>query len=191
VPPGGCPAGTPRPHENSFGDVSTSDYFYNTVLDLFDAGVISGYADHTFRPYNSTTRAQLVKVVVLAFQVPADPSGKQYFSDVPRSLPFFDVIGAAYSHGLISGYGDGTFRPYGNITRGQITKVVVLAAGLEVADPSTPSFTDVPKGSSFYQYIETAYAAGILNGYADGTFKPNAPAARGQVTKIVDLAAHP
>jgi hypothetical protein len=191
VPPGGCPAGTPNPRNNAFTDVSTLDYFYDTVLDLSTAEVISGYADGTFRPYNTTTRAQLVKMVVLAFQVPADPSGKQYFSDVPRSLPFFDVISAAYTHGLISGYGDGTFRPYDNITRGQITKVVVLASGFDLAAPAAPSFTDVPVGSSFFQYIETAYAAGILNGYADATFKPNAPATRGQVSKIVDLATHP
>jgi 5'-nucleotidase / UDP-sugar diphosphatase len=55
----------------------------------------------------------------------------------------------------------------------------------------TPTFSDVPLGSTFYNYIETAYANGIISGYADGTFKPYNDATRGQVTKIVDLATHP
>ncbi|HYO49810.1 MAG TPA: S-layer homology domain-containing protein, partial [Chloroflexia bacterium] len=49
-------------------------------------------------------------------------------------------------------------------------------------------FSDVPAGSAFHPYVETAYMHGIINGYTDGTFRPQSPATRGQIAKIVDLA---
>jgi hypothetical protein len=53
------------------------------------------------------------------------------------------------------------------------------------------SFSDVPAGSSFYTYIETAYANQILSGYTDGTFHPNLPATRGEMARIIMLASTP
>src|SRR5207248_2708659 len=57
---------TPTSCAMTFGDVQPSDYFYEAVRYLYCAGVVSGYADNTFRPYNTTTRGQLCKIVVLA-----------------------------------------------------------------------------------------------------------------------------
>jgi hypothetical protein len=65
---------------------------------------------------------------------------------------------------------------------------VVLAEGWTLQCPNQGHFSDVPSGSTFYCYIETAYAHGIINGYPDGTFRPGNPAARGQISKIVYLA---
>ena len=53
-----------------FTDVAPTDYFYEAVRYLYCAGVISGYSDGTFRPYNPTTRGQLTKIVVLGFGLP-------------------------------------------------------------------------------------------------------------------------
>src|SRR5207249_3360153 len=104
----------------------------------------------------------------------------------------YSYIEAAYSRGLIDGYRDGTFRPYDYVTRAQVAKIVVQAAGLSLIHPATPSFSDVPVGSTFYDYIETARASSILSGYPDGTFRPDAQATRGQICKITYLAsAHP
>jgi S-layer homology domain len=168
--------------------MSSSDYFYEHVLDLRDAGAITGYTDNTFRPYNQATRAQLVKIVVLAFHIPLYNGSEQPFTDVPTSHPFYKYIMTAWRDNIITGYSDGTFRPYANVTRGQIAKIAVESARMEDLSTNTPSFTDVPVGSTFYNYIETAYANGILNGYADNTFRPFADATRGQISKIVNLA---
>jgi len=70
-------------------------------------------------------------------------------------------------------------------TRGQLSKIVVIAAGWALLDPPTPTFSDVPYGSKFYQYVETAYSRGIFSGYADGTFRPGNNATRGQIARIV------
>ena len=63
-----------------------------------------------------------------------------------------------------------------------------IGVGWTLLDPPTPTFSDVPVGSPFYQYIETAVCHGVLNGYADGTFRPTANATRGQIAKIVYFA---
>ena len=185
---GPCPAGTPRPRGNAFRDVHEGDYFYNPTYDLRDAGAITGYADGTFRPYNTATRSQFVKITVLAFHMPLYEGSEQSFTDVPRDNPFYVYVETAQRSGLVGGYADGTFRPYANVTRGQVAKVAVEAARLEDMSTGYQSFSDVPVGSTFYNYIETAYANGILSGYSDGTFRPNADATRGQVTKMIDIA---
>jgi hypothetical protein len=46
----------------------------------------------------------------------------------------------------------------------------------------------VPRGSTFYGYVEAMHANGIVGGYPDGTFRPSNPASWGQVTKFVTLA---
>lgn len=191
VPPGGCPAGTPRANPSVFTDVDQSNPFYDMILDLYEMGAISGYSDGTFRWGSSATRAHLVKVVVLAFGIAPLPNNPQRFTDVPTNHPFFAFIEAAYVNGLISGYADNTFRPYNNMTRGQLCKVVTEAADFALLNPPTATFADVAVGSPFYTYVETAYANGVISGYSDGRFRPESNATRGQLSKIINLATHP
>jgi hypothetical protein len=98
---------------------------------------------------------------------------------------FYSPIETAYSHGIIGGYGDGTFRPYNDVTRGQLSKMLVLAQGWTLLDPETGHFSDVPRGSAFYTYIETALSRNIISGYGDGTFRPGNNATRGQLAKML------
>jgi hypothetical protein len=172
----------------TFTDVLPTEYFYEAVRNLYCAGVISGYSDNTFRPYNNTTRGQLTKIVVLAFGMQLYTPPQPTFSDVPASHTFYQYIETAAHEGLVSGYSDGTFRPGNDVTRGQLSKIVVEAAGWPLVNPTVPTFSDVPTGSPFYQYIETAYDHQIISGYADGTFRPGNNATRGQISKIVHSA---
>ena len=123
-----------------FTDVSPADYFYAGVHHLYCAGAITGYGDNTFRPYGLTTRAQLSKIAVLAEAIPIRTAGGPHFSDVPPSNPFYAYIETAYLRGMITGYADGTFRPGAVITRGQLAKVVVVAEGWPLLNPSRATF---------------------------------------------------
>jgi hypothetical protein len=178
------PTHTVTPCPMNFSDVNPPDYFYEAVRYLFCDGVISGYSDGTFRPYNNATRGQLCKIIVLARHWPIDTTGGPHFSDVPTTHAFYQYVETAFNHGVISGYEDGTFRPQNNVTRGQITKIVVLAMGWALDCP-TQHFSDVPPSHAFYCYVETAYSHGIISGYDDGTFRPQNNATRGQISKIV------
>jgi predicted extracellular nuclease len=194
----------------NFSDVAPSDYFYVPVQYLACHGVIGGYADGTFRPYNNTTRGQMAKIVILGYSLPltTPAAGGQTFQDVAPGSTFFAYIETLAARQIGSGYACGGvnpqsgtpepcvtptnrpyFRPGNDITRGQLVKLVVIAAsqqlGWDILNPATPSFSDVPSGSTFYEYIETAVCHQVLGGYADGTFRPNNNAFRGQIAKIV------
>ncbi len=182
---GSTPTPTATPCAMSFTDVSPNDYFYEAVRYLYCAGVVSGYADGTFRPYNNTTRAQLSKIVALAEGWPIDTTGGPHFTDVPISHTFYDYIETAYNHSIITGYQDGTFRPDNNVTRAQLSKIIVQAQQWPIDTTGGPHFTDVAVGNPFYGFIETAYNHGIITGYQDGTFRPDNSATRGQICKIV------
>jgi hypothetical protein len=172
-----------------FTDVLPTDYFYEAVRYLYIHGIVSGYADNTFRPNNLTTRGQLAKIAVLAKGWPIYTPPTPTFRDVPASHPYYQFIETAYHQGIISGYGDGTFRPNNNVTRGQLCKIIVLAEGWPIYIPPTPTFVDVPATHAFYQYVETAYYHAIISGYSCGAgcleFRPGNNATRGQISKIV------
>ena len=116
------------------------------------------------------------------------------FSDVGTSDYFYEPVRYLYCHSVISGYADNTFRPYNLTTRSQLAKIAVLAFGLPLYTPPTPTFRDVPTTNPFYPYIETAYSRAIVSGYACGPgcleFHPGDNATRGQICKIVYLAVN-
>lgn len=110
------------------------------------------------------------------------------FSDVGPNDYFYTAVNWLYCRGAISGYSDGTFRPYSDSTRGQLSKIVVIAEGFPVNTTGGPHFTDVATNNPFYAFIETAYNAGLVTGYSDGTFRWDANVTRGQLCKIVVIA---
>jgi hypothetical protein len=179
------PQGTVTPCPPDFTDVPQGNDFYAYIRYLACRGVVSGYADGTFRPQNPTTRAQVCKIIVLAegwqLYTPLSPS----FIDVPASDPFYAYVETAYYNGIVSGYSNGEFRPGNNVTRGQLAKMVVLAEAWSLIRPPLPSFDDVPADHPFFAYVETAYNHAIISGYADRTFRPGNNATRGQVSKVV------
>jgi hypothetical protein len=171
-----------------FTDIHPSNYFYEAVYYLYCHGAVSGYSDNTFRPWNYTTRAQLTKIVTLAEGWPLYTPPTPTFSDVPPDFAFYPYIETAYYRGVISGYADGTFQPWNNVTRGQLCKIVALAEEWPLINPPNPTFSDVPRSHPFYTHIETAYSRDIISGYSDGTFRPGNNAIRGQICKIVHAA---
>ena len=152
--------------------MQTTDWFYEYVQCLYCRGAISGYADHTFRPNNNTIRGQMTKIVVLAFAYPTHRPSGPTFTDVPTTETFYQYIETAAFNHIVDGYDDHTFRPYNNVTRGQLCKITVMGAGWTRINPSRPTFNDVPTNHPFYDYIETAACHHIIDGYANGSFLP-------------------
>ena len=74
---------------------------------------------------------------------------------------------------ISEGFTNGLWKPYQTITRAQFTKMAVAAFTTPLMDPAVASFTDVPKGSLYYPYIEGAKAAGLIDSATATTFAPN------------------
>lgn len=193
----------------SFVDVPPGTYYYLPVEVLACRRGIAGYDNgdgtFSFRPFNPTTRAQMMKIVVNGFGLPpyTPPGDGQTFADVLPGSAFFTFVEAAAHAGIISGYACGGpgeacdgqerpyFRPAANVTRGQLAKIITRAGCWPLQTPAQATFADVPVGSAFYPYVETAYAQGVLSGYLVNSgreFRPGQEAVRAQVAKIVYLA---
>jgi hypothetical protein len=206
------PIPTDTPCAVRFTDVHPADYFYQAVEYLACHYIISGYGDGTFRPYNYTTRAQFVKIIVAGDQLAARaPTGGYSFADVPPSDPFYYYIEQAAYYNLVNGYTCGGpnepcddqnrpyFRPYAEVTRAQVAKILARATNWPPITPPTATFADVPPGSPFYSVIETAVCNGLISGYTCGGpnepcdaqqrpyFRPLTNAIRGQIAKIIYL----
>lgn len=126
------------------------------------------------------------------------------FTDVPPDSPFYTYIRCLACRGIINGYSDPArcpggvpcYRPGDGVTRGQLAKIVANAAGFD-EDWTQQIFTDVPSGSTYFQYIERLYNRSIISGYDDPArcptgapcFLPGDPVTRGQLTKIVSNGA--
>src|SRR4051794_18060121 len=87
-----------------FTDVCPGDWFYPFVTDLSNITIISGYSDGTFRPNNTITRAQVMKVIVLAMDPPPTLPAAPSFVDVNARHPFYAFIEAGAANGLTTGY---------------------------------------------------------------------------------------
>lgn len=168
-----------------FVDVDEKDVHGPAILRMAAEGVITGYDDGTFRPTLSVTRAQLATLLVRQLDLELD-GDVPTFDDVAKDHPHAKTIAIAASHGVVSGYDDGTFRPERDLTRAQAATMLVRA--FEVAEADGHDFTDV--GDSVHaEAIAAAAAHGMVGGYDDGTFRPDEALTRAQIATILDRLA--
>jgi hypothetical protein len=101
------------------------------------------------------------------------------FSDVDTSYWAYDAIMYMANSGIISGYGNGTFKPDGAVKRSEFAKMMVNALGISLINPYSSSFMDVSKSHWSYKYVESAkyYLTGFRTSAGDN-FKPELQAVR-------------
>jgi len=109
------------------------------------------------------------------------------FMDVSTSQWFSQHIGYLANHDQISGYGDGSFRPYQVITRAEAAALIGRALFYDGKKTET-IFKDVPSGSFASGYIQRAVEENIITGYDDGTFKPEKTVTRAEMAILISKA---
>lgn len=183
---------TPDCAADQFPDVASGSTFYDYIQDLAYGDVVSGYGDGTFRPGTNVNRGQMAKFIVNGFGFTTDTSCNP-FPDVAEGSTFYDYIMTLKCNDVISGYGDGTFRPDVDVTRGQAMKFVVNGARTATdnddflpINEELDDFPDVPPEHTFYSHIMAAYSNDIVSGYGNGNFGPSDTTTRGQMSKMVD-----
>ena len=144
-----------------FGD--NGDIDYKEAVDVISAlGIVDGYSDGSFRPDGSLTRGAAAKIICNLILGPTTASALSAstapFKDVPTTNVFAGYITYCAQQGIISGYGDGTFRPTGTLTGNAFMKMLLGALGY---DSSIEGYT-----GSNWQVSVIKQAAGI--GLDDG-----------------------
>ena len=151
---------------------------------------IIGYKDGYLRPYGTITRGE---VATIFFRLLTDEARDKYwsqtnnYSDCNSNLWCNNAISTLSNMGIIDGYSDGTFRPYGKITRAQFAKIAV--GFFETTTQEYQGYySDIPENAWFTNYVEAASRVGLIQGFADGTFRPNVNITRAQACVIVNRA---
>ena len=147
-----------------------------------------GYADGTVRPNGKITRAE---VATIFFRLLDDDTRAKYwssennFSDVSADKWYNNAVSTLSRMGVIGGYADGTFRPDAPISRAEFAKIAVSFTqnnGSAVYN----YFTDVKTTDWFAPYVTAAKDAGLIEGYSDGSFKPESKITRAEACAIVN-----
>ncbi|MBD3109625.1 S-layer homology domain-containing protein [Bacillus sp. AGMB 02131] len=129
----------------------------------------------------------LVVSLVLVLSLAPIAQAQTSFRDVPPSHTFYEEIQFLVELGIISGFEDGTFRPGQAVTRAQAAIMIGRTFDLNGEQRKT-IFRDVSKSSVASGYIQEAADYGIIQGYPDGTFRPNEPVSRGQMAILIARA---
>jgi len=109
----------------TFPDIADTNFF-DAVNFLVQKNVIKGYPDGTFRPYQSLTRAEAVKILLAAnkYRPPNTIQTPIFFDSTGWELPW---VNEAQRRGIVRGFPDGTFRPHHELTRAEGVKLIVEA----------------------------------------------------------------
>ncbi|MCL2057714.1 MAG: S-layer homology domain-containing protein [Oscillospiraceae bacterium] len=148
--------------DNSF-EFSESEWYYDAVTHLASIGIITGYADGTFRAGNNITRAEFI-AMICRFGLTAGTI-RYELNDIAGHWAE-DHIGVGASNGLVSGYPDGTFRPDSAITRAEAVCVInrLLYRAIDIGDipdwaPAFPdlndahwAYADIMEASTSHKY---------------------------------------
>lgn len=118
--------------------------------------------------YSTAALSAVTAVMVGATGVAAEQT---IFNDVSESHKYAEAISLLTAAGIVNGYGDGTFKPEANVTRGQAAKMIVGTLKLDSTNVENPNFKDVEKTDLFYPHIATLAATGFVKGYGDQTFR--------------------
>lgn len=110
------------------------------------------------------------------------------FPDVLESHGHYATIMELAERGIIKGFPDGTFKPGNAVTRGQAAKMIAGILGLDTTNVENPNFKDISTDFQYYGAIAALVKEGIINGYEDNTYRPNATLTRGHMAKILTRA---
>lgn len=117
----------------SFSDVKGSDWFFQPVTALAEAGGINGYKDGAFQPNKTITRAEMASLIVKAYDLKADESATTPFTDVPTNSWYAGAVKALYANKVTTGKGSvNTFAPNDSVTRGEMAVFVQRASQLKL-----------------------------------------------------------
>lgn len=142
-----------------------------------------GYPDGTFGPGLNMTRAEAAQMFYNLL-VDQDVTAKPVFDDVPEGAWYAEPVNVMAKLGIVTGVGDDKFEPDREITRAEFTAMAMRFAQGETGGKNI--FSDVDEDDWFYDVVVDSIKYGWIEGYPDGTFRPQNLITREEVTTIVN-----
>lgn len=180
--------------KKEFTDVRKSHWFAGAVYALTEKDIIDGTTETTYSPYQSLTRAQLMKLLASseATEEELAECGKMtLFSDVPAGKWYTAFVNWCAQRGIAQGMGADTFKPNSSVTRAQAAAFLIRFANYSANITLTETvqqtaFTDDGQIPSWAREdIYTCQRTGIYNGYDDGSFRPSRQLKRSEAASLL------
>ena len=178
---------------DDFTDVGRSDWYYQFVDYVTSKGYFNGVADKTFAPADNMTRAMFV-TVLFRFHGAKGDSSQSAFVDVAPGEWYTAAINWAAANKIVDGVGNGKFAPNDPITRAQMCTMIERYLALykkawKVTLPETGSVSVMVDENAIPAYalaaVKQCQRHGLVNGFEDGTFRPNDLSTRAQVAAVI------
>ncbi len=179
-------------YSKAFTDLNTNAWYHAYTDYVIAHGLMNGVSDTRFAPNAQLTRGMLVTTL---YRLAGEPEVTEAatFTDVAENQYYTDAIAWAEDVGIAQGMGEGKFAPNGAVTREQgmtfLYRYVVNVLGEEPAKNGDLSiFKDADKIGKFAQgAMAWGTAAGLLEGYGDGTVGPKNSVTRAQMAKFLTI----
>ena len=177
------------------------DYDGKYIAKVTDAGsTATANKNYTFKKWTNDFGApKIANATTGAITIANAEGGKTYTftanfakKSTPYNPPVAPKLNKADHYAYVVGYPDGTVQPQGAITRAEVATIFFRLLSDETRDlywTKNNAYTDVKAGDWFNNAVSTLSNAGIINGYPDGTFRPNAPITRAEMAKVIAMFA--
>lgn len=204
-----------NPHKpgKTFDDITETEWYAPDLIKLNKKGSITGYQENgkvNFDPSRHVNRAEFIKMVLNAFDVPVNNNGYSRFDDVNSDEWYADYANTAYSKGYISGKSDPDnyysrrFDGAATINRAEAIHILSNVAKLQnytsgcasytglYTNPSSCEgkeiiipFADVTENDYFADSLKNAYELNIIKGKSEGTYAPADPLSRAEAARMI------
>lgn len=166
-----------------FSDLPPNHIAFPAVQYLVEHNVIRGYEDNTFLPDRVLTRAEALKISLLASGNTPTASPDAGLTDVPTDSWFKPYVDGAVRQGIIKGYEDHTFRPNQNISRAEGVKILFSSFAITLPTTVHPTYSDIKADNWFYPYASLLQDKGLWDPDAV-LFEPNQGLTRGEIASL-------
>ncbi|MGC5771864.1 fibronectin type III domain-containing protein [Paenibacillus pabuli] len=158
------------------------------IIWLAEQNIVQGVSETRFEPRRPITRAEFTALIVRLMDVDTSGDVQHAFQDVNDQDWFAPEIGAAVSHGMVHGMGNGKFAPYALVTREQASKIIANVIRQIKPEPTTArhAFTDQMDVSDWAkEEVEELAGMYMLTGYEDGSFRPMQHLSRSEAAALI------
>ncbi len=157
---------------NAFND-TTNHQYEDSIDQLSQMQIVQWYPDNLYKPEQWITRAEMVKILMLAAHISTNNENKNCFPDVKSTDRFAEYVCTAKSMNIIAWYDDGTFQPNKQVSNVEWLKIALKAFNI------TPKSVDSP---NWYQsYMDFTHDNNIFSKYS---IYPNSPMTRGMMAHL-------
>ncbi len=181
--------GAPVEKTEPFTDLDEVDWAKDSILSLYNKGIVSGKGYKTFAPNDDVKREEFVAMLVRMLGLEATESVD--FTDVAEDAWYKAAVDAAFENGIISGISETSFGSGMPVTREDcavICKNVLELYGAELSEESAEAFADDEYIADYAKKaVYQMRNAGVISGVGNNSFSPKSPCSRAMAAKIIDM----